>query len=115
MFDSSKPVQTRNGKKARIIATDCKNGNNPILALIEDVDGIERPLFYRETGILYSNSENKLDLVNVPETRVRWLCIMKDRNGYYSSGPLYPTEEYARESTGKLTTFVTCVKVEWKE
>ena len=68
-FDPNKPVQTREGKKARIICTDAKN-DFPIIALVEDgcyetqegftLDGY----FHRDK--CYQPSQR--DLVNIPET-----------------------------------------------
>ena len=42
-FDPTKPVQTRDGREARIICTDVeRKGDWPIVALIKTSDG-ERP------------------------------------------------------------------------
>lgn len=73
-FDPSKPVQTRDGRKARIVCTDTDNGRGgTILALIDDSDGDgnEHPFHYLDTGMWAVNRQGHdegLDLINIPET-----------------------------------------------
>jgi len=75
-FDPSRPVQTRDGRKARIICTDANNQGGPIIALIERdpirfglVDGrpfeIARP-YYIGGNYRHDFLEDPIDLVNVP-------------------------------------------------
>lgn len=69
-FDPMKPVQTRDGRKARILATDIK-GPFPIAAVIDRIGGIgERVETYSSEGCLGTFSDNcPGDLVNIPERR----------------------------------------------
>ena len=66
-FDLSKPFQTRDGRKARIICTD-KKGDYPIVALVES-NGSEDVLSYTKKGFYYGDNESynscPLDLVNI--------------------------------------------------
>jgi len=74
MLEINKPVQTRDGRKARIIATD-KKGEYPIVALINDCETII--LSYTKEGHQISNCENKTDLINVPEKRYAYINVYK--------------------------------------
>lgn len=60
-FDVTKPVQTRDGRKARIICTN-KKGSFPIVAIIEAGDS-EGVLAFNEHG---ERSCDDIALVNVP-------------------------------------------------
>ena len=69
-FDLSKAVQTRDGRKARIICTDYKSKTDPIIALIADDNGKEIIQTYSANGEWREGSgEKALDLINVPETK----------------------------------------------
>ena len=53
-FDPSRPVQTRDGRKARIVCVDMKRDHYPILALVENPNGLESPpvLHPRRKGVV---------------------------------------------------------------
>ncbi len=81
-FDKTKPVQTRDGRPARIICTDQK-GNAPIVALIyQDKDGgYEVPGEYDSGGLFQGFSgddSSDFDLVAVPETREVEVFLRED-------------------------------------
>ena len=81
-FDPDKPVQTRDGRKARILCTDaehrCIEGDIfPIIALITNVSGQEIPETFRENGFIQrSDIARPDDLINIPEKR--WAVLFKD-------------------------------------
>lgn len=64
-FDPIKPVQTRDGRKARIICTDAK-GSFPIIALVTSLDdNLEEVITYSGKGKYYLDGEDfPLDLIN---------------------------------------------------
>lgn len=64
-FDPTKPVETRDGRKARIICTDANQPLGPIVALVTMYDGTEEPLVYHADGT-YIKLVGKDDLVNAP-------------------------------------------------
>lgn len=72
-FDPTKPVQTRDGRKARIISTDakvfCDGVPQPILALVEVCDGKEDAVSYCLNGNYFPHSKDfcDSDLINIPE------------------------------------------------
>ncbi len=76
-FDPTKPVQTRDGQKVRIICTDVK-GTAPILALINN-NTYEITCRYTEDGSFYSkDNPSDLDLINIPERVIRYRVICED-------------------------------------
>lgn len=85
-FDPTKPVQTRNGNKARIICTDRQRAPGvkagPIIALVVMDDGTEQVQSYSTEGEYpygFSDQPNGKDLVNVPE---KWFVhVWRDRDG----------------------------------
>ena len=81
MLDINKPVQTRDGRKARIIATDRKEDYS-IVALIDEDETI---ISYTKEGHQIVNCENKTDLINVPEKRYLYINVYKDFFGVHKS------------------------------
>lgn len=66
-FDPMKPVQTRDGRQARVIYHDAV-GDYPIIALLRGFDGPEEPESYTSSGRCHKVGGPTLrDLVNVPE------------------------------------------------
>lgn len=79
-FDPEKPVQTRDGRKARILCADRSGTDLPIIALRE-ARGIEIVETYAADGTIYgTGTKNDLDLINIPEKRVyeRWVNVYPD-------------------------------------
>lgn len=84
-FDPTKPVQTRDGRKVRIICVDKVNTEYPIVALIK-YDNYEQVICYDRNG---DSGEQQLQLINIPEQpkyrawkpeEVPVGCIMKTRD-----------------------------------
>ena len=93
-FDPSKPVQTRDGRPARIICTDAK-GPRVMVALVDCSTHEEARAYYsngsRSNGMSFVNQD---DLVNTPETKSlkRWLNV--DEDGTVKA---YASRQYADE------------------
>lgn len=107
-LDLNKPVQTRDGRKARIICTDKKGTKFSIVALWEMVEGKEIINVYTENGKARSNEvDSPDDLINVPEER--WVNLYKSCCG----GRYFSTEE-AATAHGKKSglDFIKSIKVE---
>jgi hypothetical protein len=108
-FDVSKPVQTRSGKPARIVATDYKVGNGyTILAIVEEGDR-EYAFSYLPDGRFSSaGREEDLDLVNVPQRikKSMWLNIY--RRNQISAGAHDSREQANRDAAFDR---VACVEV----
>ncbi len=73
MLDLTKPVQTRDGRKVRILCTDMKSGCNsaPIVGLIMEKQGFETMYNWFEGGSMYpSSGDCNTDLVQVPTEEI---------------------------------------------
>lgn len=94
MFDPTKPVKTRDGRKARIVCTDRMGYWGPILALVQIEVDREEAHNYRADGRLRSDKESHLDLVNIPEAIDVLVYVYKGTRGtiYRATAPLYETE-----------------------
>jgi len=92
-FDLTKPVQTRNGCKSKIISTDYK-GDQPIIAIIEDEEGNQDIETFCNDGSYHHNDDYgnhhcddekcEMDLINIPEQKkidLHWGGIYKTKNG----------------------------------
>lgn len=108
-FDPTKPVQTKSGKPARILATDRKNSKYPIIALVTYPAGGEEVESFRPNGIFYGDaSPSERDLVNVPEKRTyeRWVNVYADGS---AGGP--HLDRQSADSAGAHTGRVACIHI----
>lgn len=89
-FDITKPVQTRSGKKAKIICTNLKNMGFPIAAIVENSSGYEFVNHYTKEGKLTtSNTDCEWDIINVP------VEIKRYKNVYANSSSSYEYDDLA--------------------
>lgn len=82
-LDLTKPVQTRDGRKARILCTDLNNLNWTLVAAVKEADGRETVHFYKENG---SNNVTGMCLENVPERHSVWMNEYKKEKGHPFGG-----------------------------
>jgi hypothetical protein len=89
MFDPTKPVQTRDGRKARILATDL-DGKWPVAAVVEESPGHWLAYSFDEDGLRKdTRRENYNHLINLPAEfeveieafRVKWGDIVVRASG----------------------------------
>lgn len=84
-LDLTKPVQTRDGRAARIVSTNLRGPCYTIGALVTDENGKEDFQAYTLDGAFGAGAEipNDWDLVNVPEKKVweRWFNIYPNGSG----------------------------------
>lgn len=80
-FDPTKPVKTRDGRKARIVST-ALDGAYSLGAVVTCEDGLEYLDTFMPDGTWFEGSRN--DLVNVPEKRALdvWLNVYPSGDGY---------------------------------
>lgn len=72
-LDLSKPVQTRDGRLARIVCADMAGATLPVIALIKAPDSSESAFFYMADGRKYADRQSELDLVNAHQKQRRFL------------------------------------------
>ncbi len=108
-FDPSKPVQTRDGRKARIIATDRADKSYPIVALIGDDDDIST---FTAAGYYYTEGcgSNRSDLVNIVQKFTKWMNVYGDSN---EGGRLWDRRDQA--DGGQQPRRTACIQVNWEE
>lgn len=74
-FDPAKPVQTRDGREARIIATDCQ-GTFPIAAEVRRIGGVGwHVTTFTASGGFGPHGEGSSDLVNVEPTKTLYVSL----------------------------------------
>lgn len=115
LANPSRKVVTGDGRNVRIICTDSKIRNYPIIALVEEPSRFENLFSYTEGGqmISYEPSE-KYDLFFAPEKHEGWINVYHDleHNEIYC-GRIYASEEEAKCADYAYT--VATIKIEWEE
>lgn len=113
-FDPLKPVQTRDGRKARILCTDL-NGQWPIVAAVLETNHVgkqyEMTLHFGKDGVFCGNMA-KTDLVNVPVKVERWINIYPDGQGNYFTPILHKDKILADRDASPDR--IACLKIEWE-
>ena len=109
----SRKVITRNGRNVRIICTDKKGYEYPIVALIENkLEGFEGVLYYTKDGEYTANESSMSDLFFAPEKHEGYVSIYRGvKNDDYFTVGIFDSEEKAKERGGSIAT----VKVEWED
>ena len=111
LANPSRKVVTRDGRKVRIICTDRRDLNFPIIALIETRPGGGEVTYSYTKGGRHCTACADFDLFFAPEKHEGWVCILRGfASGYYTDG-IFDSEEKAKERGGSIAT----VKIEWEE
>ena len=111
MIDWTKPVQTRDGRKVRVLCTDGPKPDRPIVAVIEGKSIVEDWL---PSGRLLHGEPYNSDLINVPEPEREieaWAIVTRTGNtaGIFGSRDLAENAAHYRGDrvirlTGKCRT-----------
>lgn len=72
------PVETRHGRKARIICFNREMENYPIVALVLKDDGVEEIYSYTSSGKIIDKGENSVDLIMTSEKHEGWVNVYRD-------------------------------------
>ncbi|WP_375292279.1 hypothetical protein [Sphingomonas melonis] len=118
MLDTSKAVQTRDGRPAKIISS-CLSGKYPIGVLVKNPDGTETFDCVDRNGKAW-DQEGPLDsdIINVPETKTSYSRVYASTRGTIGlevSGILSPDIATARNrspSARKLVGFIKMTVVQ---
>lgn len=111
-FDPTKPVQTRDGRKARIICNGINNPSYNMAAVVAEHDGAENVSIYGAQGEFYVNvrEPSDSDLVNIPEER--WVNLYEAQNSIWKfGGSLFDSKQAADDGQGTLHKRVACIKL----
>ena len=110
----SRKVVTRNGRNVRIICTDKKGFDYPIVALIENkLEGFEGALYYTKDGKYIANESSDSDLFFAPEKHEGWVNVYEEGANRYLDGCICVTKEEAKRIRGY--GYITTIKIEWEE
>lgn len=86
-FDINKPLQTRNGRKVRILTVDRKHNLYPIVGMVENADGEEWVHSWRLDGKFDSSVlGSEKDLVNVEKDVFAYVNVQES-----TTGQLFPS------------------------
>lgn len=118
LANPSRKVVTRDGRNARIICTDRRYENYPIVALVQICDNYlhEEVYTYTKNGEFEAEKSNKWDLFFAPEKHEGWINIYRDSdNGRVYTGRAYDSKEDAEKRKASDENYVTTIKIEWEE
>lgn len=113
----SKDVVTRDGRSAKIICTDRKNLNHPIVALVKSKFAEEESIVcYTKEGKIFNQVLNDADLFFVSEKKEGWINLYRAETSsqYVTSNP-YDSEEKAIEIGRTSENYIATTKIEWEE
>ena len=114
LANPSRKVVTGDGRNVRIICTDSKIRNYPIIALVEEPSRFENLFSYTEGGQMVSyEPSKKYDLFFAPEKHEGWVNIYRARGYCYGGSVIYPTEVAAKASADPY--LIATIKIEWEE
>ena len=136
LANPSRKVVTRNGRNVRIVCTDKKDFDYPIVALIENkLEGFEGALYYTKDGKYIANESSDSDLFFASEKHEGWINVYRYSDGGHAyAGAVYDSkedaekrkiigelccryvfhsEEEARQNRGEQA--IATVKIEWGE
>lgn len=111
-------IVTGKGKPARIICTNRKSENCPIIALIQDsTDNYEDAHYYTIDGKWAVGGNNSMNLFFAPEKKEGWINIYSsDYDGTSVLGEnIFETKEEAEASAKNCVYYITTIKIEWEE
>ena len=116
----SRKVVTRNGRNVRIICTDKKGYEYPIVALIENkLEGFESALYYTKDGEYTANESSMSDLFFSPEKHEGWINLFKgnyaNSDVYLGDFPIYSSKEIAELNGRCCRNYLSTIKIEWED
>ena len=115
LANPSRKVVTGDGRNVRIICTDSKIRNYPIIALVEEPSRFENLFSYTEGGQMVSYEPSKnYDLFFAPEKHEGWINVYKWGDDYRYTGDVFSSKERALMSV-KGCDGVATIKIEWEE
>ena len=118
LANPSRKVVTRDGRNARIICTDRRDLNFPIIALIENISGGgEKACSYTKDGRHYTDCSDIFDLFFATEKHEGWVNLYKyaNKDCAYYIGSINNSKAEAENKRGTSDKCVATIKIEWEE
>ena len=108
-------IVTRDGRSVRIICTNRKSENCPIVTLIQDsTDDCEYVYYYTIDGKGVIRGDVSMDLFFAPEKHEGWVNMYKTRSEGVQIGQIYSSKEEA-EMGRNDASYISTAKIEWEE
>ena len=109
-------VITGDGRNVRIICTDRRKDDYPIIALCSMDNGSENCYAYHPNGKMHLNVDSCMDLFFAPEKHEGWVNLYKLSEGL-NLGSVYSSKEVAEAMSKKcgLQHYISTIKIEWEE
>ena len=122
LANPNRKIVTRDGRNVRIICTDRKDSDFPIVALVKNeyTEG-ERCMCYTKGGKFYTGSDlSDACLFFAPEKHEGWISIYRGKDGLIVGNIVFDSKEEAEESKRHCCGFtqglyLTTAKIEWEE
>lgn len=114
----SRKVVTRDGRRVRIICTDRRDLNFPIVALIEKDSGGEVIYAHTKDGIYCNTCPTTYDLFFAPEKHEGYVNLYRslDKDCTYYLGNIYNSKAEAEDgSSNNNYKYVATIRIEWEE
>lgn len=109
----SRKVITRDGRNARILCTDRKDGKYPIIALLEVLDDVEKIQSFTKNGYCDIYSKGHIDdIFFAPEKHEGWINMYKTN---CVGTEVFNTPDSAKEYGMRHVNYVATIKIEWEE
>lgn len=118
LANPSRKVVTRDGRNARIICTDRRDLNYPIIALIETGSGEEVAYSHTKDGKHCTACSDIYDLFFAPEKHEGWVNLYKwlGKEYTYHLGNVYNSKAEAENgSSNNNYKYIATIRIEWEE
>lgn len=114
--DPQRKVITRSGNPVRIICTNRKSENYPIVALIQEGINCETTYHYTIDGKWINGESSAIDLFFAPIKKEGWVNLYEFNSVVVPGVKVYDTEEEAKfETRNKSEYYISTTKIEWEE
>ena len=120
LANPSRKVVTRDGRNARIVSTDRRYENYPIVALVQISDNYinEEVYTYTKDGEFEAEQSTRHDLFFAPEKHEGWVNLYKwlGKEYTYHLGNVYNSKAEAENgSSNNNYKYVATIRIEWEE
>ena len=112
----TRPIVTRDGRSVRIVCTDGRYENYPIIALVEDEDGKKDVETYTIEGSSIDGYEHQQDLFFSPEKKEGWINLYKYKDDIVTDKfIIHSKEEALIQRDIYKDSYIATIKIEWEE
>jgi hypothetical protein len=111
-LDLSKPVQTRDGRKVRILCTERRQAEGWTIVGLIDGPGEDTIRCWKAGGDTWADNER---LVNVPEPeRTGWVNIYAPAHGHVTGTIIFDTREQAVRMPPNDPSRIACIEIKYR-